>query len=293
MVCIERFFNHFCYLTNTYNYNYSKAYYKYKQNGGSKKYNLTFVEKDTKDTKDQLYKISFDVIFDEYNKKILLSNSFGFNCIVIAIDEKLHLASIDNISSDTSNQCIELEDFNLKNPGNFYLKMAIKMLIKYKDKFKINKISLQDNAQIICNQKRYNLSQFLLLTRGETFYGRYGFEPKDIQIKTGENNIREIIKKLKIKDINWLKVINQMKDRNEKEYKKYEKEYINLIKYFDNNKDENYIKIMSKLFNKENKNICYLYFMMEPYLKNYIFRKNNIIFDMLNQTIRELDIKDK
>jgi len=46
------------------------------------------------------------------------------------------------------------------------------MLKKYKDKFKINKIVLEDIATVKCNEKEFPLSSYMLLSQGYTFYGK-------------------------------------------------------------------------------------------------------------------------
>jgi hypothetical protein len=88
------------------------------------------------------------------------------------IDKDNKMAIIEAISADKF-VCFYDVDFNLKNKGSFYLKISIKMLEKYKDKFKINKIVLRDNATVHCKFKEksfsFNLSQFLLLTNGNTW----------------------------------------------------------------------------------------------------------------------------
>ena len=179
-------------LSNKLNINYN-LFSKYYQRGGEKDktLNLVYLEKDTKE---ELFRIEFNTIYDKYGIQIYLSNNNQSldledmnKCIVISIDKENKVGHIDNISSDLG-ECIHLEDFEIKNKGSFYLKMVVKMLKKYKNKLGINKITLQDNAHIVCNNGRYNLTKYLLFTRGETFYSREGFEPIDIDIKNKENN---------------------------------------------------------------------------------------------------------
>lgn len=109
--------------------------------------------------------------------------------------------------------------------------MAIKMLKKYKDKFKINKINLKDNAKVQpINEKYYNLSQFKLLTEGITWYEKFGFKIN-----------KDIIKNLKTKETNLYKLI---KDNNkiDSEYKN------NILKYIKLNKENYLLELINMIF---------------------------------------------
>jgi hypothetical protein len=263
---------------------------KYYQKGG-KSLNLVYLEKDTKE---ELFNIKFDTIYDKYGIQIYLSNDLDNKCISISIDKENKIAYIDNLSSDLG-ECIYLEDFEIKNKGSFYFKMVVKMLKKYKNKLEINKITLQDNAYIICNNIKQNLTKYLLFTRGESFYGKEGFEPINIDIKNKENKLKKIIKNLKVNDINWIKILDYVKKDNNEIYQKNKKELKEIIKLLLNKENDKYIDIMKLLFNKKNgENTCYIYFILEPYLEKYIIDKFNLNkykqFNLDSQVIRYLSI---
>jgi len=153
---------------------------------------------------DKIYNIEYDkkieLIFKQITKspdeiEIYLSNEFDDNnCITIQINKKLKVASIHGISKE-KNSCFNHADFILKNSGSFYLEMSLKLLKKYKDKFNINKITLIDNAQIYCeNNGKFKLSQLLLLTKGYTWYEKFGFKIKDKIKRNQVENSKKLLK---------------------------------------------------------------------------------------------------
>ena len=215
--------------------------------------------------------IKFKEVYDDNKRKILLNNKKykDYNkCIVIIIHDKEQLAEISSLEVKEY-KCIDLEDFGLKTTGCFYLKVAIKMLKKYKDKFKINKIVLEDVATVKCNDLDFPLSSYLLLTKGYTFYGKEGFKYIDHKIYKYNDlleNYKKYISKLKIKDINIKDIFKS------KEFSKLNKDIIDKAKY---HKDMLFVDFIGMIFSRENMlntEICELYMNIRdtliPYYQN-------------------------
>jgi hypothetical protein len=85
------------------------------------------------------------------------------------------------------------------------MKIALKLIDKIKDKYRLRYIQLTDNSIKICNTKKINLSIMLTLITGTTWYGKYDFYPKSkFYFKEFNNNLK-IIKNTKLKEVPQLK----------------------------------------------------------------------------------------
>jgi hypothetical protein len=139
---------------------------------------------------------------------------------------------------------------------------------------------------------QFNLSELLLLTKGYTFYGKYKFEPLDEKYKKIENSFIKKLKNLKIKDLQFDKIIKYIYEEN-KNYKYIKTKYIDKFKeYYEkyNNKDINYLDFMSNYFHKGNPNSCIIFYLMIDEL-NDLLRK--ILYEIKKNKyniVRELKI---
>lgn len=158
--------------------------------GEGKKLKVTYNDKEYvfEETMDKNYYVLFSK--DEYD------------CVAIIIDIENKIAEIHGIGSYSS--C--LDDVNI-NVGSTLLKITLKMVKKYKDKF-ITKILLTDNSLKKCHDKNIKLSLMLILLTGETWYGKYEFRPTEKRlIKRYEDNIN-IMNTIKLSDIDLIKYLN-------------------------------------------------------------------------------------
>lgn len=275
-----------------YNIRINEKKLVYQFGGGTKQLKLEYIEKETGE---KLFSIKFVLIYDNEGTQIYMSNEVNEkkfsnenSCVVISIDK--NTAYIENLSSDLV-KCIELEDFNIKNVGSFYLKMTIKMLKKYRNKLNINSIVLKDNSKIYCLDKRYSLSKYMMLTRGYSFYGKVGFKPIDSNVKELERYNKKIIKKLNINDLNWKEIIEKLKKHNNKYYRK-NKELIKMFLKTILNSKENYIDIMKMIFNKENNDkTCHLYFELANFIEKELIKKYDFNIIEYNGMSRILELK--
>jgi hypothetical protein len=129
-----------------------------------------------------------------------------YECVAIIIDIENKIAEIHGIGNYTS--CLDEVNTNI---GSTLLKITLKMIKKYQDKFNINKILLTDNSLKKCNNKNIKLSIMLTLLTGTTWYGKYGFIPNDkILIKYFENN-KKIMNTVTLKDIDLVKYLKMSK----------------------------------------------------------------------------------
>jgi len=239
---------------------------------------------------EKTFKIEYDgkieLEFKKINKgdgnyEIYLSNNFDDNsCITIQINKKNKVASIHNISKEKLS-CFNHADFLLKNPSSFYVEMSIKLLKKYKEKFNINKITLIDNAVINCqmvdsnnyNIGKFNLSQYLLFTKGYTWYEKFGFKITDeIKNKIVQNS-KKIIETLKIKDIDFEILF---KDASESKNYKYLSDTViqQIKKMLKENKNQKFMIIMKHIFydNRTNET-CLLYSLIDTKLARQLEKK--------------------
>lgn len=239
---------------------------------------------------EKTFKIEYDgkieLEFKKINKgdsnyEIYLSNNFDDNsCITIQINKKDKLASIHNISKEKLS-CFNHADFLLKKPSNFYVEMSIKLLKKYKEKFNINKITLIDNAVINCemtdsnnsNIGKFNLSQYLLFTKGYTWYEEFGFKITDENKNKIVKNSKKVIETLKIKDIDFEILF---KDASESKNYKYISDTViqQIKKMLKENKNQKFIIIMKHIFydNRTNET-CLLYSLIDTKLARQLEKK--------------------
>jgi len=153
---------------------------------------------------------------DEYY--YILYSYDEFDCVSVIIDKENKVGEIHGIGNFKS--C--LIDSNT-NVGSTLLKITIKMLKKYKDLLGINKIVLTDNSVKKCeaNSEDIKLSHMLILLTGDTWYGKYGFRPINVNtykyneiLNENYNNNKLIINKITIKEVNIMKYIKMTKDKN-------------------------------------------------------------------------------
>jgi hypothetical protein len=133
------------------------------------------------------------------------------DCVSIIISKEDKIAEIHGIGN--YEKCLQNSNTNI---GSTLLKITIKMLKKYKDKLGINMITLTDNSIKNCKKNNIILSKMLILLTGDTWYGKYGFRPYDIQVKSINdmmnnkyNKNRKIMSKITIKEANILKHISR------------------------------------------------------------------------------------
>lgn len=197
------------------------------------------------------------------NNYVLYSTDELSDCINITIDN--NIANINNINSE-SFLCGETI---ITNQGSHLLKLTIMFLKKYKTEFNIDSITLTDNSRKYCyNSEPILLHQFLFFITSETWYTKHGFKYKKEYEQLLIN--KKIINKIKIKHLNWDKIIDILIKNNVK------RKYIEIFK----NVNENMLLInfFAIFFNKQKYNKrCYIF--------NLII--NEIILRLIKKTTYE------
>jgi len=148
----------------------------------------------------------YEYIFNEAIDKnyYVLYSKDEFECVAFIIDKENKIAEIHGIGNYTS--C--LDNINI-NVGSTLLKITLKLIKKYKDKFNIKKILITDNSLKKCNNKNIELAPMLTLLTGDTWYGnhKYGFKPADKKLIKYYANNKKIMNTLRLKDINLIKYL--------------------------------------------------------------------------------------
>ncbi len=136
--------------------------------------------------------------------------------------------------------------------------LLIELVIKICKDFNINEITLTDNSYILCGNNpnaRINLIYSKMMLDGESWYGKFGFEPidefnKKIYKENQENYKKNILTK-KIKKENFINgIINKEKNKDEinKIQKKYEEMREERLCEFMRWISENYCSIYSEIY---------------------------------------------
>lgn len=177
-------------------------------------------------------KYVFERYYDDENKLILYSyDDKTTDCVSLFIDKKNKLIQLTSFGSNRRLQtgspgsnygCFKSES----NIGSNLLRLTLKMIEKYKNYFKVNKIILGDNSTFKCStNENINMGIMMTLLSGDTWYGKYGFRPFDeneYKIDKVGNKIYEKNKKIMntvlLKDVNLEKYLLKI-------HKKYPNEF--------------------------------------------------------------------
>ena len=203
-----------------------KVYNEYiPQYGGSKipaKFDLSKPRKILEDDEIDVDTRTIDITHNEINYRFNMSFTKYLNtyklyqrknkeesiptCIVITIEKnpKKETKNICHIQSIEYNEnCMPRLELN--NKGSTLLKIALKLIRLLKDRYKIKTIELTDNSKKTCGGKEIKLSTMITLLTGTTWYGKYGFYPKDKEYKSDFDENKKIIDKTMLSDVSQLK----------------------------------------------------------------------------------------
>ena len=192
------------------------------------------------------------------------------DCIIIYIDKKNKTAYIETIGNNKG--CVVIGKIE-KGGGKKLVKMALKLIKKIKNKYKLEYIYLADNANktLFDNEgigHNIKLSNLTFFTQGKAYYEKHGFIPinENMGVVSVDKNLLGMYKKEKNilqKPISELKInTNSILEGINKKYKKLLDNLIRnknheklknvsvdtFLKYYINKKE--YIPIIDKLFSK-------------------------------------------
>jgi hypothetical protein len=173
-----------------------------------------------------------------YDKDDIDNNS----CIIIFYDKKYKYCYIESIIN--YDECLIGSIYSPK--GIILFEFVLKFIKKIiANKYKVKYIKIQDNSKIFCEseQKFIDLSDFFMLIRGNTWYGKYGFVPCNEKKRHIYN--QKVVNIIKVKDTmieHYIKgTIKRLGITCDKLFKKYKNESImNFIKIFIKKIDKKY-----------------------------------------------------
>lgn len=120
-------------------------------------------------------------------------------CLLIIVNKINGSCVINNVT--TFDKCFPVYVGKKDKKGSLLLKLALQLIKKLKDHYKLTKVFLTDNSMKICKNHRIELHKMLTLLTGTTWYGKHEFVPvkKEYYKEFKEN--KQIIDKLLLKDI--------------------------------------------------------------------------------------------
>ncbi len=207
-------------------------------------------------------KIRFDSLLEDDRIRIFLSSKKTNDdyCIMIIIDKTSKEAYIEGITNNKFNNCFDTPELN---KGFSIMEMSIKMLKKYKDKLNINVIQLKDNSFIYCNTEiKIWLSSLSFLQYNNTFYGRFGFIPKDKDEYINYKKNQKILKNRITSNLKLNKILEKYKNKINNE--------VDIMNYYIKYKDSNIMEWFNKISHK--------YLLLDCKFFNYLI---NSIFQEL------------
>jgi hypothetical protein len=193
-------------------------------------------------------------------------------CLIIDVNKKEKFVHIGGISYDDN--CFEVN--SIQKSGSTLLKIALKLIEKIEGYYGLKYIQLKDNSSKYCKKAGINieLSSLYMLTRADTWYGKYGFLPFD--------DIKQTVhKKNYDKYIQNKKIVNNILVKNTK-----------IRKYLEKASNKLNLNISVKTFNilfekYDNKTIVEFFY---DFMKN--FNKNCELFSLIyDQVMTDHKIK--
>lgn len=119
-----------------------------------------------------------NINFGIFNNDIPITknNNVTEVCAYMQIPKKENMIYIQNISKYPN--CVK-EGLPKSKAGSILLQGILKFIDSIKDKYKLEYIRLRDTSHIYCEENRtsIDLSSLYMLTKGTTWYNKYGFIP--------------------------------------------------------------------------------------------------------------------
>lgn len=160
--------------------------------------------------KDYKFKIFYYSDKDRYTFSIHNNdNEDDSTCLLLFIPMKENYVYVHTIS--VHEKCVS-NNISKTKIGTLLFQCMLDFIDnKLKNKFKLKYIQIKDNSQFYCKvtKKNINFSSLYMLSRGETWYGKYGFKPfDDNELTIHKRNYKnykknqKIVENTKIKDTN-------------------------------------------------------------------------------------------
>lgn len=175
----------------------------------------------------KLYRFNINVEEEDDRTTYAIYNKEEMVCMMLFIPKKEHYVYIETISSH--NGCTA--SCNPKTKIGTLILLATLDLIKKKLKsmYELKYVQLKDNSLFYC-KKTKNTIEFdsvYMLSRGDTWYGKYGFKPNGNDLKIYENN-QKIVNSVKMKKTKFVQYLNNLlsKEKIDKIYDMYKEKTI-------------------------------------------------------------------
>lgn len=180
--------------------------------------------KSTEQTGGSIYEYNgykFNISFDEEDDRVTYAiyNKNNFPCMVIFIPKYEHYAYIETLSSVDG--CV-LSGNPKTKLGTLLLHMTLNFIEnQLKNKYELKYIQLKDNSLFRCEktQTTIEFDSFYMLTHGNTWYGKYGFIPYDVEKQRTDKVTLKYYKlnqKLVDKKISQIELENILQKANKK-----------------------------------------------------------------------------
>lgn len=195
-------------------------------------------------------------------------------CALIIIDKIEKSATIYTISYHTK-KCYsepQIELFGSKLGGSILLKLSLKLIDEVKDHYNLKYVKLTDKLRKYCDkiENGIDFDSFYMLTRGNTWYGSYGFVPFNISkqktdsqgLKDYEHN-QKIVKETLVKNTNIKKYIIRAVQKY-----KLDHDVVNIDKYIEKYNDKSVMKCLKDLVTSYDENCAIFYYLYEKLMKD-------------------------
>ena len=213
------------------------------------------------------HEFTINIDTDEENKSLVITmvsyDDEAVNCFMLVKTRNTDYIVIQNL--EYNRECAKKG--LPKKGGEIILMFLLKYITVNKEKLGINRIVLSDNSFIFCDncEGSIKLAHMYTLTKGDTWYGKFGFRPYNAS--SNEPNIKKIEKyeenkekmnKLKVRDIDLIKIMKE--NENDKNKEVFERNMLLVKALQKKHKDVELRKILKSL---SKHNCCFMVHMQE------------------------------
>ena len=232
-------------------YNIINKYFNREQSGGA-----------IKQVKYENYLFNVDISSDKFGIKInviIPDEHNPMECVIISVDIDQKLAVIQGITK--IEQCTIPAFVDSRGFGSLLLRFSLSFLRQYKEKFKINRIALQDNSLKPCKHCNddVRMADVHFLINGDTWYGKHGFRPFDPPTNKPDkaeleiyNNNKKIIDKAITSDVSLYDMIENAVN----ELKIIDINLNNIKKFIKHNRNHKLSKVLGLFYDRYNLYCC-------------------------------------
>ena len=225
-------------------------YLRRNQTGGAKRKEVKYMNK--------TYILNIEKCDDRIEIKVMPQPA---DCGIIFIHDGM--ANLQSLVFENK-KCAK-EGLPRKDAGKTQLNFILYYLRKHKRKYNIKKIIITDKTSIICKTESIKLADMYMVTRGDTWYGKFGFVPLNNEYLHSYNECKELMAKLKSKAVGEATmkqiIINAIQSKFGDS--KYLEDRLHYAGLFTKGK---FIDTMKKIVDKD----CLFYYYIQNELRKYL-----------------------